>query len=531
MRRMEAALRGTVRGLNARLAEVTELYQLAQARLQLLEDDRLAAREQAQGLERELAEARDRLELEIARQSTTRSVQGVSDTLRPMGEAVTIVATPGSAEQAALREGQLMGALMRCQEEATQLAVERQQALAAAEEAAAARLELVEQVDGMRRGFELRLAEMGAELDAAGAEAERALVRSGELAARLESMERAEARLRGELKGTQLRLADREQAVKALVADADEGAERAPDVEYEAMREEMQTVRRESESLRLRLEEAARAEEEVAELRAKLEQRATLEAEADALRSQVETSGRAVAEVVALRAELEEVRASVPPPAPDADEADAAPTPAVVAAPPRDAGARDAMIARLQRELADAIGRYRDLEARLADASASLLQQKDRVVSAKIEGEVGQEETIRELAELTDRLEESETDRRAALDALTSVRVILTDLTDGFPQGADDGAPLASGSGEIRTLRDRLSKLDELASDRELLLRSLTAQLQERDDRIRALESFDPQDQDDPEALKVRLLELEERAARLAEELENERQARRTDDR
>jgi len=533
MRRMEAALRGTVRGLNARLAEVTELYQLAQARVQLLEEDHKVARESAEGFERELAEAREQLELEIARQSTTRSVHEAADTLRPVGDAPTIVASPDSDEAAALREGQLMGALMRCQDEATQLAVERQEALSAAEEAAAARLELAERVDGMRRGYELRLAEMGAELDAAGAEAERALVRSGELQARLESMERTEARLRGELRGTQLRLADREQAVKALVADAD--AERAPDVEIEAMREEMMTVRREGEALRQRLEEAARAEEEVAELRAKLAERATLEAEADALRSQVETSGRAVAEAAALRAELEEVRASIPPEAPEgpdsASEPQAPEPPAAVGAPAVDVGARDSMIARLQRELTDAVGRHRELEARLNDARSTLEAQKDRVENVKIEGEVGQEETIRELAELTDRLEQSEADRKAALDALSSVRRILAELTDGLPEGAGDGAPLTSGSGEIRALRERLSKLDELANDRELLLRSLTAQLQERDDRIRALESFDPQDQDDPEALKVRLLELEERAARLAEELENERQARRLEDR
>ena len=74
-----------------------------------------------------------------------------------------------------------------------------------------------------------------------------------------------------------------------------------------------------------------------------------------------------------------------------------------------------------------------------------------------------------------------------------------------------------------------MSELDGQASDQELLLRSLTAQLQERDDRVRALERAREGDgsADSPEVLREQLLEMEERVARLTEELGHERDARR----
>ncbi len=447
LRRLEAALRGTVRGLNARLAEVTELHQQAQASLALSEDDAEAAAERTIALERELAESREQLELLLSRESARRSAQEQAATLPPAS------ADGAGAEAFVARERELLEALSRCEEEARRSASEAE-----------------ERVAGLRQGYEARIAEIVAELDTLGGESARVLVQNGELKAKLGAMERADAQQRGELMGTKLRLADREEAVAALVAKVEAEAEAevpmpsAPTaVEVETLRGELARVREDAE---------------------------------------------------ALRAELA-----------DADAADAS---AVDADP--DAGpvieARDAMIARLQRELAHAQDRYRALESDLSESSAALERHRERVESARVEGAVEVEQSVRELEELTSRLEQSEAERRSAHDALASAKEILSGLVAGLSEvSAEPGA--GAGAGELRSLRERIGRLDAQAADREVIMRSLTAQLQERDDRIRALETFDPTDEDDPQALRARTLELEERAARLAEELENERSARR----
>jgi predicted RNase H-like nuclease (RuvC/YqgF family) len=63
---------------------------------------------------------------------------------------------------------------------------------------------------------------------------------------------------------------------------------------------------------------------------------------------------------------------------------------------------------------------------------------------------------------------------------------------------------------------------------RDLMLRSLTAQLEERDDRIRALERMMRGDggRDEAGGDRARLLEADERIARLSSELAEERRAR-----
>src|SRR5262249_16768076 len=111
--RLEAALRGTVRGLNARLSEVIELHQQAQARLALAEEDRITGQARQRDLVRELTEARELLELHIARTETMASRK------------------PGS-----------------------EVAERRVEEVNASLEAMTGRL------DGLRRGFELRIAEL-----------------------------------------------------------------------------------------------------------------------------------------------------------------------------------------------------------------------------------------------------------------------------------------------------------------------------------------------------------------------------------
>lgn len=62
-----AEAEGTARGLRAALQEVREARDIAEARLILAEHDRDGAREQIQGLRRELEHAREQLELELVR--------------------------------------------------------------------------------------------------------------------------------------------------------------------------------------------------------------------------------------------------------------------------------------------------------------------------------------------------------------------------------------------------------------------------------------------------------------------------------
>src|SRR5690606_4777777 len=103
------------------------------------------------------------------------------------------------------REGQLLGALMRAREEAAELASRQRLGLGEAEHAREALGELEQRIEGMRAGYEARIAELVRELDEVGGQAERALVTVGELRSRLQIAERTEASLRGELAGAKLR--------------------------------------------------------------------------------------------------------------------------------------------------------------------------------------------------------------------------------------------------------------------------------------------------------------------------------------
>jgi DNA repair exonuclease SbcCD ATPase subunit len=98
--------------------------------------------------------------------------------------------------------------------------------------------------------------------------------------------------------------------------------------------------------------------------------------------------------------------------------------------------------------------------------------------------------------------------------------------------GLDGRLPTPSGSEAqeaVAAYLERLQTLESELSGQETLMRSLTAQLEERDDRIRALDrrlaGASPVASDE-ESTKRAMLELEERAARLSEELHNERSSR-----
>ncbi len=462
IQRTEAALRGTVRGLNARLAEVTELYQQSRARLTLLEDDRRASDRTIQDLTRDLAMAREQLELEIARAHAR-----VEASASPVSARAATDPSGLDPDASDARVAELTAELAEARGVADRLAEEAREAREAGAQAQQQIAELEERIAGMLRGYRLRVAEMTAELDRVGSQAERALIAEGETRAKLEAMQREEANLQGEVAGLKLRLADREAAVQALTAAAALSAPDEGEVELERVREE----------------------------------------------------------IARLRKELAPAPQPEPEPEPDAPEAAPEPAPAW---PSTEVmfEAQAALVARLQGQLGDALAARRSLERELDRKTAALEVQAERVEEAKVEADVHVGESARELDELQDRLEESETGRRRALAALEDAKAILAKLLGDLPELRPSGD---EGGTELRRLRDRVGQLDAAAADRELLLRSLTAQLQERDDRLRALDRLDAAGagDDDPRVLRARLFEMEERAARLAEELEHEREARR----
>jgi chromosome segregation ATPase len=119
--------------------------------------------------------------------------------------------------------------------------------------------------------------------------------------------------------------------------------------------------------------------------------------------------------------------------------------------------------------------------------------------------------------------------------AIADVRVGLTDLRrllDGWrveEGAARRRAEITEVGLEAPTDEDtRLVRLERDLDDKDTLLRSLTAQLEERDDRLRALERrlAEGGASGDGEDVRRELLELQERVARLHDELDHERQAR-----
>jgi predicted nucleic acid-binding Zn-ribbon protein len=308
LRRLEAALRGTVRGLNARLADVIELYQQSQARLVLAEDDVAARQARIEELQREVAETQDQLRMEIARGHTLEREVGVSTTL------------PGTGDGA-------------------QAAQERQR-------------------------FEARVAELVGESERLRGEADAALAEVGKLRSDLEAA-RAEAGVAaGEREGLAMRLADREAALAAASAPAApaavetgpgqaltrvqaqlDGVRRGAVLQAAELRGDLEALGRERDDLRAQLEQRVpELLQTVAKLRAELAEARADRADRRALESRLE----------AQRAELAEMRierASAPPPPP----------------PSIEPGAGTTLLARVQREAAAERSRRRALEVELTE--------------------------------------------------------------------------------------------------------------------------------------------------------------------
>ena len=497
--RAEAELAGGVRGLRARIAEIDEAREGVEARLALARHDRAQAGERILELERALAETRDSFELELVR---SRSL--TSDPSRA-GEAA-------SAEIARLRKvesdlaaevGTLRGRLAACLEQLDGDRGERDHARAEAIRLTALIGGLEEHAAGARRGFETRVAYLEHDLQV--------------VELRREALRSEVDGLEGERDGLRARLADREAALAALASSAAAAAKAVG---------EAQQIQRRVDALR---DEADALRAELAELR--VSHSALTERAADA----------------ESRSEHEALRA--------ADLASSL-------------AARDALVTRLETDLAEREQRCRTIEQNAAAIGNEAAGLREALAAATAAADAREElgrrrsqERDRQLSEAATRAAELESERDRLADALTEARNALEQLAAGIQGAAThdeesirdriaaDGKsvppPTASSDAEVDGLRSSLGRADaELgqvraridaltrdAEDREMLMRSLVAQLEERDDRIRALGrrlDSGPGGGSDAEQLGRELLELQERSARLADELAQEREARRS---
>ena len=228
----EADLEGRSRGLTSRLAEERELRGLEVARRALMEDDLEAARLRVLSLQREVAEVREQLELEMVR------ARGAP----PRGDVVT-----GLEERLALAE-----------DEVRVLTEERDHTRAEAMRLTALVTAIETQFDGARRGYEARIAELlhDAAIAVAGVDA----AETAALRARVEE-------LSGQISGLSARLADREAALEA--ARTGESGERAEELgraldDADELRERLSDLNTRESDLTVRLADA----EELAELEA-----------------------------------------------------------------------------------------------------------------------------------------------------------------------------------------------------------------------------------------------------------------------
>jgi len=476
-----AELEGTVRGLRARAAELKEMRAIAEARAQLYEADVQAAREETRRARAELAEAREALELEMLKSRGPSSV----GTEPARVEDARLETLEASERRLSARVGTLSGQLMAARDLALQAKEERDRARAETLGLTAQVSALETRMEGLRLGYEMRIAMLTRD-------AEEAIQATGTDAAIEEELGRVRTELqslRGERDGLRMRLADVEASRPEVSASGD-----ALD-ELDRLRAEVESLRGESGALTLRLAE---------------------------LETSHETEGAKARDLASALA------------------------------------ARDALVTRLQMDLAeeeqqgrladDKRARLREENARLRDALLEASGAVDAKDAAEKRAEILQQELTRALTEggaldaereraealeeeLSQTRERAEAIRAAHDETVTALKDLRAMLDAVRASGSDKtvrsditAAGMEAPDGE----RDQVLRLEREIGDKDTLLRSLTAQLEERNDRIRAMERRLAQERPSGsgDASEAQLMELEERASRLSEELEHERRTR-----
>lgn len=464
---VEAELLGRVRGLRARIAELTELHETSHARLALAESDTMDALERERRLQAELGRLRETFEVELIRaRGAEHDPTALPDEVRE--HIATLERSEGQLSQ-------------RVSALSLQLAAARDLASGAP--------------------FEGQLRALAGEITG--------------LRFRLSEREQALATLRSERASAPVvAVSAPVAAVTAQPADGTTAAEselvhrlRSADDTIDAMRTQLglkdglitrlqlelsdnESVSRTSES------DAHRLRDENERLREALLSASAAVDERDALQREVETLSKSVVEPGRIYA-LERAR----------DEAKAA----------AEAALQELLAARAE------VRKH----AAASDASEALKAERDVLL-----GRVAQAIQARDEARVALR----ETHAILSGVSLPGVAPRTTTAVGIEAPGDDDdlGASIPTGASSeaqdaVAAYLERLQTLESELAGQETLMRSLTAQLEERDDRIRALDrrlgGASPAASDE-ESTKRAMLELEERAARLSEELQNERASR-----
>lgn len=568
-RARETELDVLVRSLRARAEELAELHETAAARVRVLELELSDRAEAHRALEAKVGELSEQLELAwiqargAARTTSTTPTEPDPRLAELEASERTLSARVGElsgqlvaardlidrleAERDRVEAGQLTNELTAARELAERLEDERDRARAETLRLAAQLSAFETRVEGLRRGYEHRIAMLASEIAPPPSKAtgtDEAIER--ELARVREEL----ASLRGEREGLRLRLRDREAALAAALTT------RAPAFapeELDRLRDEITSLRAQSDAFELRSVDLAeakeRAEQRAADLGQKLAGRDALLTRLQMDLAEEEQTAKMLDEKLArARAEAVRLREAVV----DASSAVDAKERAEKRLSDASEALRDA-----ERRAAE-VDVLRDKLARLEDAShasseeSARLQERARVAETERESARSEVERLRaELARAVDdaeRIARERADAAAAAvrgelgarlgakdDALAEMRAGLTDLRRML-----DGWRVEEGAGRRRAEitevgleapegeDTRVVRLEREIDDKDTLLRSLTAQLEERDDRLRALERrlTEGGAAGDGEDVRRELLELQERVARLHDELAHERQAR-----
>lgn len=485
-----AEAEGRVRGLGARVAELEEMRSLAEARLALTSDDLRRARERMRALESDAEQSRE--QLAVAR-------------MRP----------PAAEETDARREGELRGALHLAREALAAAQDERDGLLRELTRARSGLVLAEQEANAARDGATQLLAQERSELESLrGAEA-------SARAALVELREQHEARLsaldslEGERSGLRFRLADAEAALLAAQERANSsGAELASlRAERDALKEAAERAKVLSDKIRSGEGDATLAEGDALDLE---QQVALLDAERAEARKIGILLGDVERDLELLRKERDAEGAR----AREAEEAlkDARERERVgVTGWVQRIQAREALVGRLQSALALAEASRKAHQAELAAIEKRLMRAEEAATALEVARDVQRAEEQRERTALAD----AAVSARAAADALadsrerglstlSEARTALATLLEGIKAPAPN-APEA-------VLRDEVAALRRELEDRGLMLRSLTAQLEERDERVRSFEMGGASQA--MQAMEARLREAEEKETRLVRELE-----------
>lgn len=508
----QAAFEGRVRGYRSRVAELEEMGEMGSARIRLLELDLSEARETIRELEGGLAETREEVELAMikargapgqgTRQSELQSeLEEARESLVEATEARdrARAETLGLTAQVALAESRIEGLRLGYEMRIAMLGGEQSSADQGPDEST--RRELSE-LRGARAGLRLRVADLEASLAprlAAGSAADADTLRAdvdvlradnGELTLRLADVEQARAEAAQRAADLSSALAARDALVTRLQLDLaqEEQASRHHDHQLRRMQEENERLREGVLAATEAVTAQEAAEAQMVQLREAL---AKAEAEAaggdsEALAALREEAALASKQLAEARAEAEEARATI----------------AALEKRQTEAGAERS------REHATELKKlHDDLAARRAEA--------ERVSELQAAMEESQAQQARQSGLLQD-----------SVHALRQTRTLLDGLRaerEGERLPRSEITAVGTSAPEVPE-----RQLERELADKETLLRSLTAQLEERDDRLRALERRLAESPSGKEGGDVEgeLLELEERVARLQEELHHERDAR-----